>query len=306
MKTGLKAAVEEKLWLSSAAHGWLPCCRCPPAPLRLCDNLEGARTERLPEDLEGGVTEGRGLDESACHHDMTELEEVSEPALLHNLYLRYREEYVYTAVGNVLLSVNPYRRVAGLFGAETIESFHAGERGDEPHLYATAEAAYRELCMSSRDQALIMSGESGAGKTEACKEAMRYLSIASGGGGDTGRGSVAQRIAACLLNSNVVLEALGNAKTFRNDNSSRFGKWVALRLSAPAGQICGGKLTTYLLESVRVTKQVPGERNYHAFYQLLAAAKTGQLQRLLGGGDADLGDAHGDGPRSLHGSLAAE
>ena len=293
MNRTLKTATTEKLWVSSPHHGWLPAERCPPAALRVCDDLDAKRAEPLPDNLDGMETEGRGLDETAIHGDMTELGEVSEPALLHNLYLRYRDEYVYTAVGNVLLSVNPYRRVHGLFDDETIEAFHTSERGDEPHLYATAEAAYRELCMSARDQALIMSGESGAGKTEACKEAMRYLSIATcfggAGGQRRGRGSVAQRISTCLLNSNVVLEALGNAKTFRNDNSSRFGKWVALRLSTPAGQICGGKLTTYLLESVRVTKQISGERNYHAFYQLLAAAATGQLQVLLGDDTDDTG-----------------
>ena len=224
--------------------------------------------------------------------------------MLHNIYLRYCASEVYTAVGSVLLSVNPFTAMPDLYSSARMALYRGAEAaGAGPHIYGTTEAAYSELLATGRNQALIMSGESGAGKTEACKIAMGYLAAASEGaatataaseGGDGA--SVARRISQCLLDSNVVLEALGNAKTFRNNNSSRFGKWVALHVS-PGGQICGGRLTTYLLETVRVTRQLAGERNYR-FYQLLAAARDGQLRRELsssspastaaGGAGADL------------------
>jgi myosin heavy subunit len=258
----------KKVWLQDAAHGWLPATRDASSSLALCGGLDSQRVVPLPAPAKGAATEPRYLDEDVAHADITEIGEVSEAALLHNLYNRYVEEHVYTAVGSVLLSLNPYRRISGMYDDAAMRTFRSRVSGATPHLYATAEAAYSELCTASRDQALVMSGESGAGKTEACKEAMRYLAAASdGSAGTSGARGVAQKISQCLLDSNVVLEALGNSKTERNDNSSRFGKWVALRLSTPAGEICGGRLTTYLLESVRVTRQLKGERNYHAFYQ---------------------------------------
>ena len=290
--------------------------------------------------------------------------------MLHNLYLRYcaDDANVYTAVGGVLCSMNPYKPVA-IYGPKHIAEHRSlaevKSEGDakqprgrfSPHLYGLAEAAYAELLATSRDQALVMSGESGAGKTEACKLAMGYLasaSAAASGPGGGAAGVAAERVSRCMVESNVVLEALGNAKTYRNDNSrcrptpmppparlppparpallaappptsrrtsssrahahtprrsvralclrSRFGKWVALLMTA-GGQICGGQLTTYLLESVRVTRQMAGERNYHAFYFLLAAAHSGEMQRLLVtdgglggglGGGLDGGGAEGE------------
>ena len=179
-----------KIWLFSPAHGHLPAHCSADGTLSYCGNLQRSREGTLPSDLHrefGKAVEKaavpRSLDESSSCEDMTALGEVSEAALLHNLYNRYAEQHVFTAVGSVLLSINPYKRVDGLFGAEQMRK-HRGRNSLTPHLYATAEAAYSELCNSSRDQALVMSGESGAGKTEACKEAMRYLAEAS----DNGRG----------------------------------------------------------------------------------------------------------------------
>ena len=220
---------EALVWVPHPAHGHIPAIRQADGTIvadksfdekRAGDSSpsssisEAASTSLLPR-----LTE----DAHSSHADMTGLAEVSEAALLHNLYLRFSQhDAIYTAFGHCLVSINPYQPMPALYGPEQIAR-HRCATAAVPHLYATAEAAYSELLATSRDQALVMSGESGAGKTEACKIALDYLAAASadagrisGDGSSDGTGSdrgAAQRISQCLLDSNVVLEALGNAKT---------------------------------------------------------------------------------------------
>ena len=242
----------EQVWLSSAQHGWLPAAH-EAGDVHVDPLLSVKRVAPLPEKiaLSDTVTEPRASQDAvSVVADMTELGEVSEAAMLHNLYLRYCSDQssVYTAVGGVLVSLNPYKPSPELYGPERMAMYH--QHGDSPihpgdadgvdadsattsargrnapHLYAVVEAAYSELLATSRDQALVMSGESGAGKTEACKLAMDYLASASAATKNSvAADEAAQRVSRCMLESNVVLESLGNAKTYRNDNSSRFGKW---------------------------------------------------------------------------------
>jgi myosin heavy subunit len=154
-----------------------------------------------------------------------------------------------------------------------------------PHVYGTALSTYHGVCTEQRSQTILISGESGAGKTETTKFAMQLLAVA----GESGTPGAKQSIEQQVLESNPLLEAFGNARTLRNDNSSRFGKFIQLQFKAQAGtlglgkdgsldvekmgaRLCGARIQTYLLEGVRITDQQEGERNFHIFYQLCAAA----------------------------------
>lgn len=143
----------------------------------------------------------------------------------------------------------------------------------EPHVYAVAENMYRELRSTRENQCVLVSGESGAGKTEASKKIMEYVAAVSP------EGAGVARIKTMLLDSNPILEAFGNAKTLRNDNSSRFGKYMEISFDF-AGAPQGGRISNYLLEKVRVTQRNQGERAFHIFYQLLAGMSDGEAQQL--------------------------
>ena len=208
--------------------------------------------------------------------DLTKLSYLNEPSILHDLRLRYASDDVYTRAGPVLIAVNPFKRLDGtLYGPDVMRAHGHGASGASgaaatpPHVYATAAAAYRDMMASKKNQAVVVSGESGAGKTETTKIAMRYL--ASVGGGDGG--GIERRV----LQTNPILEAFGNAKTLRNDNSSRFGKLIDIAFDC-AGKIKGASVRTYLLEKSRVTHQAEGERGYHVFYQLCAGASAAERE----------------------------
>jgi myosin-5 len=169
-----------------------------------------------------------------------------------------------------------------------------------PHCYAVAEAAYAAMMIDDAPQAVLISGESGAGKTETAKLVMQYLAARAGGGGGEGGGRSREAAVAPslppdagsapieeqVLESNPLLEAFGNAKTVRNDNSSRFGKFVDIQFDV-AGRVSGASVSTYLLERSRVVSVAPGERSYHVFYQLLAGATKALVFQL-----ASLTDVH--------------
>ena len=144
---------------------------------------------------------------------------------------------------------------------------------NEPHIYALAEQMYKNLRDGNKDQCVLISGESGAGKTEASKKVMEYIAAVSRAGGAVGR------VAGLLLGSNPILEAFGNAKTIRNDNSSRFGKYMEIVFDYRAVPF-GGRITNYLLETVRVVKRSKSERSFHIFYMMLAGLKDDELRQL--------------------------
>ncbi|TQD87475.1 hypothetical protein C1H46_026987 [Malus baccata] len=198
--------------------------------------------------------------------DMTKLAYLHEPGVLDNLRSRYDINEIYTYTGSILIAVNPFCRLPHLYDSHMMEQYKGADFGElSPHPFAVADEAYRLMINDGISQSILVSGESGAGKTESTKLLMRYLAYMGGRGVAEGR-SVEQQV----LESNPVLEAFGNAKTVRNNNSSRFGKFVELQFDQN-GRISGAAIRTYLLERSRVCQVSNPERNYHCFYMLCAA-----------------------------------
>jgi myosin V len=229
--------------------------------------------------------------------DLINLPYLHEPAILYCLENRYNESDIYTYTGPILIAVNPFKKVP-LYTAQILEMYYnlglLKSQGIEnasplpPHVYAIADASYRDMmgvilngmhsggAAAAADQAILISGESGAGKTESTKIVLRYLTTvgSSSGAVDIQEGSIMDKV----LQSNPILEAFGNAKTIRNDNSSRFGKFIELNFSR-RGHLVGGTIRTYLLEKVRLPFQQLGERNFHIFYQMAAGGSLEERQK---------------------------
>ncbi|KAJ3025654.1 UNVERIFIED_CONTAM: Myosin type-2 heavy chain 1, partial [Siphonaria sp. JEL0065] len=232
--------------------------------------------------------------------DLSNLSYLHEPAVLHNIRLRYLQEQIYTYSGIVLIAMNPFQRLA-LYSSDIMREYSGKRRGElEPHLFAVAEEAYRTMIRDKRNQSIIVSGESGAGKTQSAKYIMRYFatvdnlegnnmsgsSIRSGveGNLEKANGGISE-IEEAVLSTNPIMESFGNSKTTRNDNSSRFGKYIEILFSKPTGptknvNIVGARIRTYLLERSRLIFQPASERNYHIFYQLCAAVPAAERKEL--------------------------
>ncbi|KAL1550095.1 myosin-6-like [Salvia divinorum] len=209
--------------------------------------------------------------------DMTKLAYLHEPGVLQNLKSRYDINEIYTYTGSILIAVNPFQRLPHLYDSHMMAQYKGAAFGElSPHPFAVADAAYRLMMNDGKSQAILVSGESGAGKTESTKLLMRYLAYMGGRSAGEGR-SVEQQV----LESNPVLEAFGNAKTVRNNNSSRFGKFVELQFDQ-SGRISGAAVRTYLLERSRVCQLSDPERNYHCFYMLCAAPQEEVQKYKLG------------------------
>ncbi|XP_062862634.1 unconventional myosin-Ib isoform X2 [Trichomycterus rosablanca] len=205
--------------------------------------------------------------------DMVLLEPLSEETFIENLRKRFEHNEIYTYIGSVVISVNPYKSLP-IFTAEKVEEYRNRNFYElSPHIYALADEAYRSLRDQDKDQCILITGESGAGKTEASKLVMSYVAAVCG------KGQEVNKVKEQLLQSNPVLEAFGNAKTVRNDNSSRFGKYMDIEFDFK-GDPLGGVISNYLLEKSRVVKQPRGERNFHIFYQLLSGASDETLKKL--------------------------
>ncbi|XVE51895.1 hypothetical protein DITRI_Ditri02bG0077600 [Diplodiscus trichospermus] len=210
--------------------------------------------------------------------DMTKLSYLHEPGVLQNLATRYELNEIYTYTGNILIAVNPFQRLPHLYDTHMMEQYKGATFGElSPHVFAVGDAAYRAMINEGKSNSILVSGESGAGKTETTKMLMRYLAFLGGRSGVEGR-TVEQQV----LESNPVLEAFGNAKTVRNNNSSRFGKFVEIQFDKN-GRISGAAIRTYLLERSRVCQISDPERNYHCFY-LLCAAPPEDIERYKLGG----------------------
>ncbi|XP_032404012.1 LOW QUALITY PROTEIN: myosin VIb [Xiphophorus hellerii] len=196
---------------------------------------------------------------------------LNEATLLNNVRVRYNKDYIYTYVANILIAVNPYYDVPKLYGPDAIKSYQGKSLGTlPPHVYAIADKTYRDMKVLKMSQSIIVSGESGAGKTENTKFVLRYLTTTYGSGQD-----IDERI----VEANPLLEAFGNAKTVRNNNSSRFGKFVEIHFN-DKNAVVGGFVSHYLLEKSRICMQSNEERNYHIFYRLCAGASE-DLKKTL-------------------------
>ncbi|XP_026151120.1 unconventional myosin-Ib isoform X8 [Mastacembelus armatus] len=205
--------------------------------------------------------------------DMVLLEPLSEDSFLENLRNRFDHSEIYTYIGSVVISVNPYRSLP-IYTSDKVEEYRNRNFYElSPHIYALADEAYHSLRDQDKDQCILITGESGAGKTEASKLVMSYVAAVCG------KGQEVNKVKEQLLQSNPVLEAFGNAKTVRNDNSSRFGKYMDIEFDFK-GDPLGGVISNYLLEKSRVVKQPRGERNFHIFYQLLSGASDDTLKKL--------------------------
>ncbi|XP_075474640.1 myosin-17-like [Primulina tabacum] len=209
--------------------------------------------------------------------DMTKLSYLHEPGVLQNLAARYELNEIYTYTGNILIAINPFQRLPHLYDTHMMEQYKGASLGElSPHVFAIADVSYRAMINDGKSNSILVSGESGAGKTETTKMLMRYLAHLGGRSGVEGR-TVEQQV----LESNPVLEAFGNAKTVRNNNSSRFGKFVEIQFDK-SGRISGAAIRTYLLERSRVCQISDPERNYHCFYLLCAAPPEERQKYKLG------------------------
>ncbi|XP_046693235.1 unconventional myosin-XV [Silurus meridionalis] len=198
--------------------------------------------------------------------DITQLEELTEAAVLINLNTRFQRELIYTYIGSILLSMNPYK-LLNIYGTDTVLQYNGHGLGENPpHLFAISNLAYTTMMDVKQNQCIVISGESGSGKTEATKLVLRYLTAIHH------ERNVTQQIE--ILEATPLLESFGNAKTVRNDNSSRFGKFVEIFLEE--GVISGAITSQYLLEKSRIVFQAKNERNYHIFYEMLSGLPVHQ------------------------------
>ena len=265
-----------------------------------------------------------------CPDDLISLSHLHEPAVVECLQQRYWGESIYTCTGPVLLALNPFQTLGGLYGESVMAKYW--EKAEQsnmddlpPHVYAVADEAFRNMRRSLEeslgqpdkgtdcDQSILISGESGSGKTVTTKIVMNYLAALSqraGSSRDMTQNSVSKKrsssfraprtggsnnstlssvtgldgkrssnsIEAQVLCSNPILESFGNARTIRNDNSSRFGKFIELQFSQ-SGRLVGAQIDVYLLEKVRLATQTEGERNYHAFYEMLSGGMPAKQLR---------------------------
>lgn len=215
------------------------------------------------EEGEDGVPLPRNQVENV--EDLTELSHLNEPSVLNAIKTRYSQLNIYTYSGIVLIAINPFQRNDELYSQHRIQRYAYKRRGEEePHLFAIAEEAYRCMTSEKRNQSIVVSGESGAGKTVSAKYIMRYFASVDTDQNKHDMSEIEQQI----LATNPIMESFGNAKTTRNDNSSRFGKYLEILFDKDT-VICGARIRTYLLERSRLVFQPETERNYHIFYQMI-------------------------------------
>eukprot|EP01047_Picozoa_sp_COSAG01_P016406 COSAG01_NODE_840_length_13184_cov_18.465724_5_plen_1561_part_00 len=195
--------------------------------------------------------------------DMVKLGDLHEAALLHNLRLRFQNDDIFTYIGPILVACNPYKAIP-MFTPEWVEKYYTASAGStlEPHVYELANNAYKQMMENNEDQSVVISGESGAGKTEETKLTLQFIAEVAKDPSLAGTGKPPEQL---LLMSSPIMEAMGNAKTVRNNNSSRFGKYMQILFNSK-GKIMGGETIKYLLEKSRIITAGVGERNYHIFY----------------------------------------
>uniref|UniRef100_A0A8C3QNS3 Myosin heavy chain 11 n=1 Tax=Cyanoderma ruficeps TaxID=181631 RepID=A0A8C3QNS3_9PASS len=212
--------------------------------------------------------------------DMAELTCLNEASVLHNLRERYFSGLIYTYSGLFCVVINPYKQLP-IYSEKIIDMYKGKKRHEmPPHIYAIADTAYRSMLQDREDQSILCTGESGAGKTENTKKVIQYLAVVASSHKGKKDTSVTGELEKQLLQANPILEAFGNAKTVKNDNSSRFGKFIRINFDV-TGYIVGANIETYLLEKSRAIRQAKDERTFHIFYYLIAGASEQMRNDLL-------------------------
>ncbi|KAJ7758858.1 P-loop containing nucleoside triphosphate hydrolase protein [Mycena maculata] len=285
-----------RVWLEDSQEGWIP------AEVASCTKASADTFTLVLTDGDGKETTVTGARDSLPHlrnpellesaDDLATLSHLNEPSILHAVQTRYAQRKIYTYSGIVLLAVNPFEAVP-MYTPEIVQQYIGRTKGElEPHLFAIAEDAYAAMALDGKGQTIIVSGESGAGKTESAKLVMRFIAAPKSPRINSDMNSFvdgASQVEQQIQATNPILEAFGNAKTTRNDNSSRFGKYIQLLFDTNR-QIVGARVRTYLLERSRLSYQTQTERNYHIFYQLCAGLPADELKEL--GLDADYSKFH--------------
>lgn len=260
-----KESTEMKKWM------WVPCEKELYKPAYVVEeNKTMIKTRSETNQLEEfKITEVFKMNPSKFDlvDDLAFLSHLNEPSVLNNLKKRYEENQIYTYSGLFLIALNPYKKL-GLYSDEIKRDISMKKyKESAPHIFSVANEAYRELLASNKNQSILITGESGAGKTENTKRVIEYFSFAKN-----------SDIYDKIVSTTPILEAFGNAKTIKNDNSSRFGKFIELKFKG--GTLCGARIEKYLLEKSRIAKQNEGEKSYHIFYYLLNCGDKKLLERL--------------------------
>ncbi|XP_069185692.1 myosin heavy chain, muscle isoform X44 [Procambarus clarkii] len=226
--------------------------------------LSGGETKNFKKDLVNQVNPPKF---EKCE-DMSNLTYLNDASVLYNLKCRYVTKLIYTYSGLFCVAINPYKRYP--IYTNRVVKIYQGKRRNEvpPHIFAISDGAYMDMLQNHENQSMLITGESGAGKTENTKKVIAYFANV---GASTKKKpeEKKQNLEDQIVQTNPVLEAFGNAKTVRNDNSSRFGKFIRIHFG-PSGKLSGADIETYLLEKARVISQQPLERSYHMFYQIMS------------------------------------
>ncbi|KAK3508827.1 hypothetical protein QTP70_009605 [Hemibagrus guttatus] len=243
------------------------------------DRLQ-ARRKSLNDSLEGDVR-GFLVNEAELHtyDDLTKVNPVTPSTVLKCLQARYSARVFYTHAGCTLVALNPFQPIPHLYSLDVMHEYHTASQPQDfkPHIFIVAEEAYRNVQgqVEPVNQSLVVSGESGAGKTWTSRCLMKYYATVAASSRKCQH--TVERIERRVLDSNPIMEAFGNACTLRNNNSSRFGKYIQLQLNS-SQLLVGASVQTYLLEKTRVAFQAPNERNFHIFYQMMKGATEEQRQ----------------------------
>ncbi|XP_061545097.1 myosin heavy chain, fast skeletal muscle-like [Phycodurus eques] len=215
--------------------------------------------------------------------DMAMMTHLSEPSVLYNLKERYAAWMIYTYSGLFCVTVNPYKWLP-VYDTVVVEAYRGKKRIEAPpHIFSISDNAYQFMLQDKENQSILITGESGAGKTVNTKRVIQYfatIAVAGGKKSDHVSGKMQGSLEDQIIAANPLLEAYGNAKTVRNDNSSRFGKFIRIHFGS-TGKLASADIETYLLEKSRVTFQLSAERSYHIFYQLMTGHKPDLLEALL-------------------------
>ncbi|KKA25976.1 hypothetical protein TD95_002153 [Thielaviopsis punctulata] len=283
-----------RAWQPDATDGWVPSeliSKNEEGPnVKLVFQLESGETKEVvvtQEALQSGSHESlpplMNPTILEASDDLTNLSHLNEPAVLQAIRLRYLQKEIYTYSGIVLIATNPFARVDSLYVPGMVQVYAGKQRATQaPHLFAIAEEAFMDMLRSGKNQTVVVSGESGAGKTVSAKYIMRYFATRESPDNPNRATKASTDMSETeeqILATNPIMEAFGNAKTTRNDNSSRFGKYIEIMFDKQT-DIIGAKIRTYLLERSRLVFQPLKERNYHIFYQLVFGASDKQRQEL--------------------------